>query len=109
MSSTYLVNNHMSNTYLLASNQNTPTEETPCDNIFDGLIAYGKRVEKEREALKDSTPTKYGSRYFFVAIYDGGRQLSWTIRHLQDSGKWEETSVWKFNAEDEILTTTGTY
>lgn len=100
----------MANTYILASNQNTPTEETPCDNIFDGLVAYGKRVEKERDALKDSTPTKYGSRYFFVAIYDGGRQLSWTIRQLREGGAWDESTLWKFgDAEDEIKSSTGTY
>lgn len=101
----------MANTYILTNNQHGQREEIPCENIFTGLIAYGQRVEEEREALKDSTPTKYGSRYFFVALYDGGRQASWTIRHMTESGGpyWEESTAWKFSASDEIKTITGAY
>lgn len=100
----------MSDTYILTNNQHGEREEIPCEDIFDGLVAYGRRVKAARDALKISVPTRFGSRYFFVALYDGGRQVSWTIRHMAESGgSWEESRAWKFNAEDEITTITGTH
>lgn len=100
----------MSNVYLLTNNQHGDTEEITCESLLSGLVIYGQHVKSERDALVNSTPSPFGNRYFFVAIYEDGKQLSWTIRSVDENGGWEETTAWKFtNAEDELTSSTGTY
>lgn len=99
----------MSGTYLLTNNHHGQKEEIPCEDLLSGLVAYGNRVVEERIALRNSSPSAFGSLYFFVAIYNSGRQVSWTIRHLQADGEWEETTSWRFNGENEMTHSAGTY
>ena len=95
--------------YILTNNHNGDCEEIPCNNLMEGYVAFGRHVTKKRAALRNATPTRYGSAYFFVALYRGDRQVAWTARFLRDGGHWDETTVWKNGEEDEIETSSGFY